>query len=117
MQYNHKKWLDKIFNKTLVDRTQTRSWVSRFVKIYSKQSTYKNQHILVQEYVVSTLKNLRVTSLDYYSKYKEGLISLEKYQEQLRPLDKEIDKLELKIFSDYLQGNLAFEKSSLEHLR
>jgi len=47
MQYNHKKWLDKIFNKTLVDRTQTRAWVSRFVKIYTKQSTYKNQHILV----------------------------------------------------------------------
>jgi len=44
MSYNHKRWLDKIFNKSLAHRTQTRSWVSRFVKIYSKQSTYKNIH-------------------------------------------------------------------------
>jgi len=47
MKYNHKKWLDKIFNKMLEERTQTRTWVSRFVKIYSKQSTYQNNHILV----------------------------------------------------------------------
>jgi len=46
MKYNHKEWLDKIFNKTLADRTQTRTWVSRFVKIYSKQVNYKNNHIL-----------------------------------------------------------------------
>ena len=47
MQYDHKKWLDKIFNKTLVERTQTRTWVSKFVRIYSKQKSYKNNHILV----------------------------------------------------------------------
>jgi len=46
MQYNHKQWLDKIFSKTLVERSQTRTWVSRFVKVYSKQSTYKNNYLL-----------------------------------------------------------------------
>jgi len=44
MRYNHKKCLDKIFNKTLEDRTQTRIWISRFMKIYYKQSTCKNNH-------------------------------------------------------------------------
>ena len=33
-----KEWLDKIFNKTLADRTQTRIWISRFGEIYYKQS-------------------------------------------------------------------------------
>ncbi len=46
MRYNHKKWLDKIFNKTLKERTQTRTWITRFVAVYSKQSTYKNQYIV-----------------------------------------------------------------------
>ncbi len=62
------------------------------------------------------LKNLRIVSMLLYFKYRDGLISLVEYKEQLIPLDKEIDKLELQIFSDYLQGNLAFEKSSLKHL-
>ena len=62
------------------------------------------------------LKNLRVKSIQLYFKYKDGLISLVEYQEQLRPLDREIDKLEVQIFSNYLQGNLILEKSSLEHL-
>ena len=65
---------------------------------------------------MSNLKKLRVKSIQLYFKYKDGLISLVEYKEQLRPLDKEIDKQELQIFSDYLQGNLVFEKSSLEHL-
>ena len=38
MSFNHKQWLDKIFNKTLADRTQTRVWVTRFVEIYARQS-------------------------------------------------------------------------------
>ena len=46
MQYNHKKWLDEIFNKKLKEKTQTRTWVSRFVNIYSKQSTHKKNYIL-----------------------------------------------------------------------
>ena len=47
MQYNHKQWLDKIYNKTLAQRTQTRTWITRFVEIYSKQSIDKNTHILI----------------------------------------------------------------------
>ena len=66
---------------------------------------------------MSNLKNLRVKSIQLYFKYKEGVINLVEYQEQLRPLDRAIDKLEVQIFSNYLQGNLVFEKSSLEHLR
>ena len=65
---------------------------------------------------MSNLKKLRVKSIQLYFKYKDGLISLVEYKEQLRPLDKEIDKQELQIFSNYLQDNLVFEKSSLEHL-
>jgi hypothetical protein len=65
---------------------------------------------------MSNLKNLRVVSMLLYFKYKDGLISLIEYKEQLMQLDKEIDKLELQVFSDYLQGNLVFEKSSLKHL-
>ncbi len=44
MRFNHQKCLDKIFNKTLAQRIQTRIWISRFVKIYAKQITYKNSH-------------------------------------------------------------------------
>jgi len=62
------------------------------------------------------LKNLRIVSMLLYFKYRDGLISLVEYKEQLILLDKEIDKLELHVFSDYLQGNLAFEKLSLKHL-
>ena len=65
---------------------------------------------------MSNLKNLRVDSMLLYFKYKNGQISLVEYKKQLMPLDKEIDKLELQVFSNYLQDNLAFEKSSLKHL-
>jgi len=46
MQFKHTKWLDKIFNKALVKRVQTRIWVSRFVRIYSKQLRLKHRQIL-----------------------------------------------------------------------
>ena len=62
------------------------------------------------------LKNLRVDSMLLYFKYKDGLISLVEYQEQIRPLDKEIDKLELQTLSHYLQGNLVSDISSSKHL-
>jgi len=46
MQFKHTKWLDKIFNETLVRRIQTRVWVSRFIRIYSRQHRLKNNYIL-----------------------------------------------------------------------
>ena len=65
---------------------------------------------------MANLKNLRVDSMLLYFKYKDGLISLVEYQEQIKPLDEEIDKLELQTLSYYLQGNLVSEISSSKHL-
>lgn len=65
---------------------------------------------------MSNLTDLRVKSLQLYFKYKEDVISIEKYQEQLKPLDKEIDKLELQMFASYLQDIPVSRISSLELL-
>ncbi len=65
---------------------------------------------------MSTINNLRKESLYLYIQYREGVISLKDYQEQLRPLESSIDKQELEMLKQYLQDNLAFEKPSLKHL-
>jgi hypothetical protein len=66
---------------------------------------------------MTNLRNLRVNSALLYFKYRDALISLTEYKKQLSLLDKEIDKLELQVFNNYLQDNLAFEKPSLKHPR
>ena len=54
--------------------------------------------------------------MQLYFNYKDGVITLEDYLHQIKPLDDEIGFLEIKTLSCHLQGNLVYEKSSLKHL-
>ena len=65
---------------------------------------------------MASLKNLKIKSMQLYFSYKDGVITLEDYQLQIKPLDEEIEFLEIQTLSRYLQGNLVCEKSSLKHL-
>ena len=65
---------------------------------------------------MSNLNNLRKESLYFYMLYIQKRISEKEYIEKIRPLDNSIDILEMQELKCYLQGNLVFEKSSLEHL-
>ena len=47
MKFNHKKLMERIYVKKLAQRTQTRGWLSRFMKLYSKQKEIDVNHILV----------------------------------------------------------------------
>ena len=39
MKFNHKNLLEKIFDIKLAQKTQTRDWLSRFMKLYSRQNS------------------------------------------------------------------------------
>lgn len=54
--------------------------------------------------------------MDEYIKYRSGLQTLEEYKKHMKPLDDEIDKLELQNLSLNLQDTPASEISFLKHL-
>lgn len=62
------------------------------------------------------LQILQEEAMKNYSLFKSELINLNEYLQSMKPLDDEIDKMELYILSQYLEDNLAFEKSSLKQL-
>ena len=47
MKFNHKKLMEKIYVEKLTQRTQTRSWLCRFMKLYNKQNNLDEYHILM----------------------------------------------------------------------
>ena len=61
------------------------------------------------------LKDLKKMSMRVYFNYKSGLLTREKYLEEIKLLDDKIDREELHKITYYLQDNLAFEISSSEH--
>ena len=63
--------------------------------------------------MITIIQNLRMV---LYDKYRSGLLTLEEYIEQIRPLDQAIDTLELNALNGHLQDKLASEKLSLKHL-
>lgn len=60
-----------------------------------------------------TLRSLKVKSMNLYLSYRSGVYTLEEYQEHIKTLDDEIDKLELYALNSHLQGTPASERSSL----
>ncbi len=62
---------------------------------------------------MSKIANLKVQSMKLYFSYRDGLITLEDYQSQIRPLDNEIDKHEIKALSCYLGDTPALRRLSL----
>ena len=62
------------------------------------------------------LIKLQNMSMRLYTNYRSGLLTQTQYLSLLKPIDKEIDKLELQALSYYLQGSLVSEISSLKHL-
>ena len=65
---------------------------------------------------MSTIANLKIKSIKLYFQYREGLITLKDYLTQIKPFQTEIDKLELKALSCYLEDSSALKKPFLEHL-
>ncbi len=65
---------------------------------------------------MSNLISLKIKSMQLYFTYKDGIMTLEDYLLQIKPLDKEIDYLEVQALSCHLGDNLAFEKSFLKQL-
>ena len=59
------------------------------------------------------LKTLQNISQNIYILYNKGYFTQEEYLELLRPLDKEIDRVELRLFSVHPQDIFVFEKSFL----
>ena len=64
----------------------------------------------------NNLKCLKQQSMDLYLQYRCEYITLDAYLQQIKTLDKEIDKLELHIFRRYLGDNPVFEISTLKQL-
>ncbi len=62
------------------------------------------------------LTKLQNMSMRLYTNYRLGLLTLQEYLDLIRPIDEEIDKLELQTLSCYLQGNLVSKISSSKHL-
>ena len=62
---------------------------------------------------MSKIANLKIKSMKLYFSYRDGLITLEDYQSQIRPLDNEIDKHEIKALSCYLEDTPALRRLSL----
>ncbi len=63
------------------------------------------------------LIKLQKMSTRLYKNYCIGLLTQKEYLELIKPIDKEIDKLELQTLSCYLQDNLVSKISSSKHLR
>ena len=63
------------------------------------------------------LKNLQTQSIKLYKNYRANDITEKEYLRAIRPLDKEIEAVELKLLSYHLRGHLSFEKPSLKRLR
>ena len=66
---------------------------------------------------MSELFFLRNMLQNLYKDYSIGLINLEAYIRQARPIDKQIDQLELKTISCYLVDSPVLQRSFLKHLR
>ena len=64
-----------------------------------------------------SLATLQSRRMHLYSTYRSGLLDLEEYLEQIRPLDKAIDQLEMNALKTFLQGSPVFETPSSKHLR
>ena len=64
-----------------------------------------------------SLQELHLKSIKLYGLYLLGSLSQSEYLSQLKPLDEQIDEIEMKLLSSYLQGSPACEKSSLIQLR
>ena len=62
------------------------------------------------------LSKLQNISMRLYTNYRLGLLTQKEYLNLLKPIDEEIDKLELQTLSYYLQGNLVSKISSSKHL-
>ena len=65
---------------------------------------------------MSSLTTIKIKSMQLYFKYKDGCMTLQEYQEQIKPLDTAIDKLEVQALNHYLGDTSAFEISSSKHL-
>ena len=65
---------------------------------------------------MSSLATVKVKSMTLYISYRNGLITQEEYQTKVKPLDKEIDTLELECLIHYLEDNPAYQISSSKHL-
>ncbi len=65
--------------------------------------------------MLSTL-SIKMKSMKLYFRYKDGSISLKDYLKQIKPLDDEIDLLEVQTLSCHLEDNPVFEISSLKQL-
>ena len=53
------------------------------------------------------LTKLQNLSMRLYTNYCAGLLTLQEYLDLIRPIDEEIDRLELQTLSCYLQDNLV----------
>lgn len=62
--------------------------------------------------MLKTLKRLQRKSLITYTHYSNKKITYKEYIKQIRLLDNEIDRLELKIFRFYLGDTFPFEITS-----
>jgi len=59
------------------------------------------------------LKRLHEVLEEQYSQYRREVIDESAYLEAIRPIDREIEKVEMAMF----QGSFSLTKSSLEHTR
>jgi len=67
--------------------------------------------------VKTKLEEVQITSMNLYKTYKLGDISENEYLQDIRPLDKEIAKIEVCQIKSHLLGHFVYEKSSLQQLR
>jgi len=66
--------------------------------------------------MISDLKTIKVETIKFYLRYRNGLITQEEYQCHIKPLDTAIDALELQTLISKFQDNPAYEISSSKHL-
>ncbi len=60
------------------------------------------------------LKNMQKLSDKLYKRYDAGLLTQNEYLELLKPLDAEIEKIELALFNTHLQDISVYEKLFLK---
>ena len=65
---------------------------------------------------MSNIAGLKIKMIKLYFNYKNGLLSLEDYIQQIKPLDIQIDQLEIQTINCYLLDNRVSEISSSKHL-